>query len=76
MADQEKNNIAIYGNRYRDNITFTHIGDEVIMEGGSWFRWGLENDYSKAYEAYVTDGGTEPIEIFKDLVSEFLTHKR
>lgn len=71
MADQEKNNIAVYGNRYRDNITFTHVNDEVIMEGGSWFRWGLENDYSKAYEAYVADGGTEPIKIFKDLVHEY-----
>lgn len=71
MADQEKNNVAVYGNRYRDNITFTHVGDEVIMEGGSWFRWGLSNDYSKAYEAYVTDGGTEPIDIFEKLVHQY-----
>lgn len=71
MADQEKNNVAVYGNRYRDNITFTHVGDEVIMEGGSWFRYGLENDYSKAYEAYVADGGTETLDVFKKLVHEY-----
>ena len=71
MVDQEKNNIAVYGNRYRDNITFIHVGDEVIMEGGSWFRYGLENDYDKAYEAYVADGGTESIEVFEKLVHQY-----
>lgn len=71
MADQEKSNIAVYGNRYRDNITFEHIGDEVIMKGGSWFRYGLSNDYSVAYKAYVDDGGTEPIEVFEKLVHQY-----
>ncbi len=71
MADQEKNNIAVYGNRYRDNITFEHTGDEVIMTGGSWFRYGLSNDYSVAYAAYIDDGGTEPIEVFEKLVHQY-----
>ncbi len=71
MADQEKNNVAVYSNRYNDEITFTHVGDEVAMEGGSWFRWGLSNDYSKAYEAYVADGGTEPINVFENLVHQY-----
>jgi len=71
VADQEKNNVAVYSNRYNDEITFTHSGDEVTMEGGSWFRWGLENDYSKAYEAYIADGGTEPINVFEKLVHQY-----
>ena len=71
MADQEKNNIAVYGNRYRDDITFEHTGDEVIMTGGSWFRYGLSNDYSVAYAAYVADGGTEPIDVFEKLVHQY-----
>jgi len=50
VADQEKNNVAVYHNRYRDNITFEHIGDEVIMKGGSWFRYGLSNDYKLVHE--------------------------
>ena len=71
MADQEKNNVAVYFNRYKDKITFEHIDDEVIMEGGNWFRYGLENDYDKAYEAYVADGGTESIEVFEKLVHQY-----
>jgi len=76
VVDQEKNNVAVYGNRYRDNITFEHIGDEVIMEGGSWFRFGLENDYSKAYYQYVIDGGHETIEVFEELVHEYDKEKQ
>ena len=71
MADQEKSNIAVYHNRYNDEITFEHIGDEVIMTGGSWFRYGLSNDYSVAYEAYVADGGTESTEVFEKLVHQY-----
>ena len=71
MADQEKNNVAVYFNRYKDKITFEHINNEVIMEGGNWFRYGLENDYDKAYEAYVADGGTESIEVFEKLVHQY-----
>ena len=71
MADQEKNNVAVYFNRYKDKITFEHINNEVIMEGGNWFRYGLENDYDKAYEAYVAGGGTESIEVFEKLVHQY-----
>ena len=71
MADQEKNNVAVYFNRYKDKITFEHIDDEVIMEGGNWFRFGLENDYNKAYYQYVMDGGAVEIEEFKKLVHEY-----
>jgi hypothetical protein len=71
VADQEKNNIAVYHNRYRDEITFEHIDDEVIMKGGNWFRFGLENDYSKAYHQYVMDGGAAEMEEFNKLVHEY-----
>ena len=71
MADQEKNNVAVYHNRYRDEITFEHIDDEVIMKGGNWFRFGLENDYSKAYHQYVMDGGAAEMEEFNKLVHEY-----
>ena len=71
MADQEKNNVAVYHNRYRDEITFEHIDDEVIMKGGNWFRFGLENDYSKAYHQYIMDGGAAEMEEFEKLVHEY-----
>jgi len=71
VADQEKSNIAVYGNRYRDYSTFEHVSNEVIMRGGSWFRYGLSNDYSVAYKAYVEDGGTEPLEVFEKLVHQY-----
>ena len=41
------------------------------MEGGNWFRFGLENDYNKAYYQYVMDGGAVEIEEFKKLVHEY-----
>jgi hypothetical protein len=71
VADQEKNNVSVYFNRYKDKITFEHIDDEVIMTGGNWFRYGLSNDYSKAYYQYVMDGGHEKIEVFEKLVHEY-----
>ena len=37
-------NKVTYLNRYRDKIIFEHIGDEVIMTGGTWFRYGLSNE--------------------------------
>ena len=46
---------AIYSNRYRDEITFEHEGDTVVMTGGSWFRYGWPNVYDKAYQAFVED---------------------
>jgi hypothetical protein len=64
-------NITTYYNRYGDEIIFEHIDDKVIMQGGSWFRWGLLNDYSVAYEAYINDGGTESLEVFEKLVHEY-----
>ena len=37
-------NKVTYHNRYRDKIIFEHNGDEVIMTGGSWMRYGIADD--------------------------------
>lgn len=37
-------NKVTYKNRYKDEIAFEHIGDEVIMTGGKWIRWAYEED--------------------------------
>ena len=37
-------NKVTYKNRHGDEITSEHIGDEVIMTGGKWIRWGYEDD--------------------------------
>ena len=46
-------NKVAYHNRYRDKIIFEHVGDKVIMTGGTWIRYGWPNVYDKAYEKYV-----------------------
>jgi hypothetical protein len=46
---------AIYYNRYKDEITFEHEGNTVVMTGGSWFRYGWPNVYDKAYRAFIED---------------------
>ena len=46
-------NKVTYHNRHRDKIIFEHVGDKVIMTGGSWFRYGWPNVYDTAYEKYV-----------------------
>ena len=74
--DNEQKNVAVYFNRYKDKITFEHIDDTVIMTGGNWFRYGLSNDYSKAYYQYVMDGGHEKIEVFEKLVHEYDNEKK
>lgn len=37
-------NKVAYHNRYRDKIIFEHIGDKVTMTGGSWFRYGFDDE--------------------------------
>ena len=37
-------NKVTYHNRYRDKIIIEHNGDEVIMTGGSWMRYGIADD--------------------------------
>lgn len=35
---------VVYHNRHRDKIIFEHIGDQVVMTGGNWFRYSYEED--------------------------------
>lgn len=37
-------NKTAYRNRYGDIITFEHIGNQVIMKGGKWLRYGFSNE--------------------------------
>jgi hypothetical protein len=37
-------NKVTYLNRYRDKIIFEHIGDIVTMTGGTWMRWGYDDN--------------------------------
>lgn len=56
-------NKVAYHNRYRDKIIFEHIGNEVIMTGGSWFRFGWPNVYDKAYEAFISEHAEHGMEL-------------
>ena len=67
------NNKVIYRNRHGDQIQFEHIDNQVIMTGGSWFRYGWPNVYDKAYEAYIndhTENGMD-LETFKNEVHNY-----
>jgi hypothetical protein len=62
-----------YINRYREVYTFTSDDDgNLLWEGDfKWCRYGMPNDYSKAYRQYVDDGtpfGFMEMEEFKEKV--------
>jgi hypothetical protein len=46
-----------YTNRYKDEFTFTPDSDGNLLWEGEfkWCRYGMPNDYSKAYESYCND---------------------
>jgi len=46
-----------YKNRYNDIYTFTPDADNNILWQGNfeWCRFGMPNDYTRAYEAYCAD---------------------
>ena len=56
-------NKTTYPNRYGDLIQFEHIGNKVIMTGGSWFRYGWPNVYDRAYEAFVNERAEHNMEL-------------
>ena len=63
-----------YKNRYGDVFTFTEDGDhDVLWEGDfKWCRFGMPNDYTRAYEAYCNDVETPmPLEEFKKAVHHY-----
>jgi hypothetical protein len=63
-----------YKNRYGDEFTFTRDENHDILWEGEfkWCRFGMPNDYTRAYEAYC-NGITEPmpLEEFKKAVHEY-----
>ena len=68
---------AVYKNRYRDEITFEHEGNTVVMTGGSWFRYGWPNVYDKAYQAFIEDNAKHliPLIDFEEFKKEVHNYK-
>jgi hypothetical protein len=68
---------AVYKNRYRDEITFEHEGNTVVMTGGSWFRYGWPNVYDKAYQAFIEDNAKHliPLMDFEEFKKEVHNYK-
>jgi hypothetical protein len=65
--------MTTYKNRYSDIFTFTEDDhQDVLWEGNFEFcRLSYPNDYSKAYNAYVHDGGNLSFNEFKKAVHEW-----
>jgi hypothetical protein len=64
-----------YINRYNDEYKFTPDQDgNLLWEGDfKWCRYGMPNDYTKAYRQYVDDGtpfGFMEMEEFKEKLHE------
>ena len=60
-------------NRYGDQFTFTLDSEQnILWEGNFNFcRIGYPNDYTKAYNAYVVDGGRLSFNEFQQSVHEW-----
>jgi hypothetical protein len=70
-----------YVNRYNDEYKFTPDKDgNLLWEGDfKWCRYGIPNDYTKAYTKYLEDG--EPLgfmdrDTFEEKVHEYDDEKR
>lgn len=70
--------MTTYKNRYGDIFKFTKDeNNDILWEGNfEYCRYGMPNDYTAAYNAYVNDGGTFSFNEFKDLVHSYDTNKR
>ena len=57
-----------YTNRYGDSFVFTLLEDGNIQWDGKfeYSRFGFPNDYTNAYRAYTTNGGTLGLKEFKE----------
>jgi len=66
-----------YKNRYGDVFTFTEDDHQDILWEGNfeYCRFGMPNDYTKAYEAYLKDNehvqSLMPLQQFKEAVHEY-----
>ena len=67
-----------YKNRYGDVFTFTEDDDNNILWEGNfeYCRIGFPNDYTKAYNVYVADGGRLSFNEFKSVVHESDEHNK
>jgi hypothetical protein len=65
--------MATYKNRYNDVFTFTKDdNNDILWEGNfQYSRFGMPNDYTKAYNAFVADGGKFSFNEFKKAVHEW-----
>ena len=62
--------MTTYKNRYGDKFTFTKDDNhDILWEGNfEYCRFGMPNDYTKAYNAFVADGGKFSFNEFKKAV--------
>lgn len=67
-----------YKNRYGNEYTFTLLEDGNIRWTGdfSFYRGSYPNDYTKAYEAYLSHGGEITLEEFKEEVHRDVYDRR
>jgi hypothetical protein len=67
-----------YKNRYGDIYTFTFTSDgNILWEGSfSYTRFAWPNDYTDAYNTYLEQGGTMPLNEFKKKVHEWDEEKK
>jgi hypothetical protein len=65
--------MTTYKNRYGDVFTFTKDDNHDILWEGEfeYYRVGYPNDYTKAYNAFVNDGGKFSFNEFKKAVHEW-----
>ena len=65
--------MTTYKNRYGDVFTFTKDDNhDILWEGNfEYCRFGMPNDYTKAYNAFVNGGGKLSFNEFKKAVHEW-----
>jgi hypothetical protein len=65
--------MTTYKNRYNDVFTFTKDDNgDILWEGNfQYSRFGMPNDYTKAFNAFVADGGKFSFNEFKKAVHEW-----
>lgn len=70
--------MTTYKNRYGDLFTFTKDDNNDIVWKGNfeYCRIGYPNDYTKAYNTYVHDGGKFSFNEFKNLVHAYNDDKK
>jgi len=70
--------MTTYKNRYGDIFIFSEDDNgDILWEGKfEYYRVGYPNDYTKAYNVYVADGGKLSFNEFKNVVHESDEHNK